>query len=93
MTGWVHPGLEDVVSKRCDKPYLSGTRCGRIKTKTKAWSEVNKDRWRLFERAMSSQNARVTTLEELRSARTLQYNVEWKEIEPGPWRANGSTER
>jgi hypothetical protein len=43
-------GLEGVVSKRRDAPYRSGTRCGWVKTKTKAWREANKDRWRLFER-------------------------------------------
>jgi len=43
-------GLEGVVSKRRDAPYLSGTRCGWTTTKTKAWRDANKDRWRLFER-------------------------------------------
>jgi len=43
-------GLEGVVSKRCDAPYRSGSQCGWIKTKTRAWREANKDRWRLFER-------------------------------------------
>ena len=43
-------GLEGVVSKRRDAPYLSGTRCGWIKTKTNALREANKERWRLFER-------------------------------------------
>src|SRR5215468_7841236 len=43
-------GLEGVVSKRRDAPYLSGTRCGWTKTKTQAWRDANKDRWRLFER-------------------------------------------
>jgi len=42
--------LEGVVSKRRDAPYRSGTRCGWIKTKTNAWREANKERWRLFER-------------------------------------------
>jgi bifunctional non-homologous end joining protein LigD len=43
-------GLEGVVSKRCDAPYRSGSQCGWIKTKTRAWREANKDRWQLFER-------------------------------------------
>jgi len=43
-------GLEGVVSKRSDAPYRSGTRCGWTKTKTQAWRNANKDRWRLFER-------------------------------------------
>jgi bifunctional non-homologous end joining protein LigD len=43
-------GLEGVVSKRRDAPYRSGSQCGWIKTKTRAWREANKDRWRLFER-------------------------------------------
>ena len=43
-------GLEGVVSKRRDAPYRSGTRCGWTKTKTQAWRDANKDRWRLFER-------------------------------------------
>jgi ATP-dependent DNA ligase len=43
-------GLEGVVSKRRDGAYRSGPRCGWIKTKTKAWREANRDRWRLFER-------------------------------------------
>jgi ATP-dependent DNA ligase len=42
--------LEGVVSKRRDVPYRSGTKCGWIKTKTQAWREANKERWRLFER-------------------------------------------
>jgi len=45
-------GLEGVVSKRRDSAYRSGPRCGWIKTKTKAWREANKDRWRLFEQKM-----------------------------------------
>ena len=43
-------GLEGVVSKRRDGAYRSGPRCGWTKTKTQAWREANKDRWRLFER-------------------------------------------
>jgi bifunctional non-homologous end joining protein LigD len=43
-------GLEGVVSKRRDGAYRSGLRCGWTKTKTKAWREANKHRWRLFER-------------------------------------------
>jgi len=43
-------GLEGVVSKRHDSTYRSGPRCGWVKTKTNTWREVNKDRWRLFER-------------------------------------------
>jgi hypothetical protein len=39
-------GLEGVVSKRRDAAYRSGPRCGWIKTKTKAWREANKERWR-----------------------------------------------
>ena len=43
-------GLEGVVSKRRDGAYRSGLRFCLTKTKTKAWREANKDRWRLFER-------------------------------------------
>jgi len=43
-------GLEGVVSKRRDAPYLSGAKCGWIKVKTQAWREANKNRWQLFER-------------------------------------------
>jgi len=32
-------GLEGVVSKRRDAPYLSGPRCGWIKTKNKTWGQ------------------------------------------------------
>jgi bifunctional non-homologous end joining protein LigD len=43
-------GLEGVVSKHRDAPYRSGIRCGWTKTKTKAWREANRERWRLLER-------------------------------------------
>jgi hypothetical protein len=33
---------------RRDAPHRSGSKCGSIKIKTRAWS--NGDRWRLFER-------------------------------------------
>jgi ATP-dependent DNA ligase len=42
--------LEGVVSKRRDAPHRSGSRSGWVKTKTQAWREANKERWRLFER-------------------------------------------
>ena len=42
-------GLKGVVSKRRDGAYRSGPRCGWTKTKTQAWRNANKDRWRLFE--------------------------------------------
>jgi bifunctional non-homologous end joining protein LigD len=42
--------LEGVVSKRRDAPYRSGECRDWVKVKTLAWSEANRERWRLFER-------------------------------------------
>jgi bifunctional non-homologous end joining protein LigD len=44
-------GLEGVVSKRREAPYLSGECRDWRKVKTPAWREANRQRWRLFERA------------------------------------------
>jgi bifunctional non-homologous end joining protein LigD len=41
-------GLEGVVSKRADQPYVSGTNRGWVKVKTHDWRERNKDRGELF---------------------------------------------
>jgi bifunctional non-homologous end joining protein LigD len=43
-------GLEDIVSKRRDAPYRSGKQCDLVKVKCATWRDVNKERWRLFER-------------------------------------------
>ena len=43
--------LEGIVSKRLDRPYRSGTRCGWVKVKTSAWLAANSDRWKRFQRA------------------------------------------
>jgi ATP-dependent DNA ligase len=43
-------GLEGVVSKRRDAPYLSDECWDWRKVKTVAWREANRERWRLFER-------------------------------------------
>jgi bifunctional non-homologous end joining protein LigD len=42
-------GLEGIVSKRRDAPYVSGTRGGWVKVKTAAWREANRERHKLFE--------------------------------------------
>lgn len=41
-------GLEGVVSKRADQPYLSGANRGWVKVKTHDWREANKNRGELF---------------------------------------------
>ena len=43
-------GLEGIVSKRRDAPYVSGSRSGWIKVKTATWRAVNRERYKLFER-------------------------------------------
>jgi len=43
-------GLEGIVSKRRDAPYLSGPSKAWVKVKTAAWREANRERWRMFER-------------------------------------------
>ena len=43
--------LEGIVSKRLDRPYRSGSRCGWVKVKTSAWLAANRDRWKRFQRA------------------------------------------
>jgi ATP-dependent DNA ligase len=40
-------GLEGIVSKRTDSAYRSGPSCDWVKTKTTAWREANRERWRL----------------------------------------------
>ena len=44
-------GLEGIISKKADPPYLSGRNPGWIKVKSRAWREANKDRRELFERS------------------------------------------
>lgn len=41
-------GLEGVVSKRADQPYVGGTNRGWVKVKTHDWREANRDRAELF---------------------------------------------
>jgi bifunctional non-homologous end joining protein LigD len=43
-------GLEGIVSKKASAPYRSGSKCDWIKVKCPGWREVNRERWRLFER-------------------------------------------
>jgi bifunctional non-homologous end joining protein LigD len=43
-------GLEGIVSKRRNAPYRSGRRPEWVKTKTAAWREANRERWREFAR-------------------------------------------
>lgn len=43
-------GLEGIVSKQIDQPYVSGRNRGWIKVKCHAWREANRDRWELFEK-------------------------------------------
>ena len=43
-------GLEGIVSKKANQPYLSGKNVGWIKVKTATWREANKDRRELFQR-------------------------------------------
>ena len=40
-------GLEGIVSKRRDAPYRSGPSRDWVKTKTEAWREANRERWRV----------------------------------------------
>lgn len=44
-------GLEGIVSKRRDAPYVSGTRGGWIKVKTATWRAANRERYKLFEKS------------------------------------------
>ncbi len=45
-------GLEGVVSKRVDSPYVSGVSLHWVKTKTKIWRAANADRRKLFTRSL-----------------------------------------
>jgi bifunctional non-homologous end joining protein LigD len=45
----VNLGLEGIVSKKRDQPYVSGKNVGWIKVKMAAWREANRDRWEIFE--------------------------------------------
>jgi ATP-dependent DNA ligase len=45
--------LEGIVSKRRSAPYRSGEGCGWHKVKTAAWREANRERYRLFEKALA----------------------------------------
>jgi bifunctional non-homologous end joining protein LigD len=42
-------GLEGIVSKKRDQPYVSGRNAGWVKVKTGTWREANRDRWEMFE--------------------------------------------
>ena len=42
-------GLEGIVSKRLDRPYRSGSRCGWVKVKTSTWLVANRDLWKRFQ--------------------------------------------
>ena len=44
-------GLEGVVSRRRDAPYVSGECKAWLKSKCATWKEDNKERWRSFEEA------------------------------------------
>ena len=46
-------GLEGIVSKRRDAPYLSGPSKAWVKVKAAAWLEANRERWRAFQRSRS----------------------------------------
>ena len=43
-------GLEGIVSKRRNAPYVSGTRGGWIKVKTRTWRAANRERYKLFDK-------------------------------------------
>jgi bifunctional non-homologous end joining protein LigD len=43
-------GLEGIVSKRVDRPYMSGSTMDWRKVKCQAWCEANRDRWEMFEK-------------------------------------------
>ncbi len=43
-------GLEGVVSKKRESPYRSGRCHAWVKIKSTEWREVNRERWKLFER-------------------------------------------
>ena len=42
--------LEGIVSKRTDRPYVSGATTSWIKVKCQAWREANRERFKLFEK-------------------------------------------
>ena len=48
--------LEGIVSKRRAAPYRSGESNDWRKVKTVAWREANRERWRMFERALADQS-------------------------------------
>ena len=50
-------GLEGVVSKKADQPYVSGKNVGWIKVKTSAWREANRNRFELFDKSKGSRSA------------------------------------
>jgi bifunctional non-homologous end joining protein LigD len=43
-------GMEGIVSKRVDRPYVSGPSRDWLKVKCSAWKETNRERWRMFQR-------------------------------------------
>jgi bifunctional non-homologous end joining protein LigD len=43
-------GLEGIVSKKADQPYVSGKNVGWIKVKTATWRGANRGRFELFQR-------------------------------------------
>jgi bifunctional non-homologous end joining protein LigD len=50
-------GLEGIVSKRKASAYHSGPSRDWVKTKTAAWREANRERWRMFEKGWGSTSA------------------------------------
>ena len=50
-------GLEGVVSKKADQPYVSGKNVGWIKVKTSVWRAANRDRFELFDKSKGSRSA------------------------------------
>jgi hypothetical protein len=41
----INLGLEGIVSKKRDQPYVSGRNSGWVKCKTAVWRQANRDRW------------------------------------------------
>ncbi len=53
-------GLEGIVSKKADQPYVSGKNSGWIKAKTSVWRAANKDRFELFDKSKVSRSRDLT---------------------------------
>jgi ATP-dependent DNA ligase len=47
----VRMNLEGIVSKKRAAPYGAGSNSGWIKVKTREWREMNRERYKLFEKA------------------------------------------